>query len=354
MRPRSRDEFEIAIICALPVEANAVHALFDEFYDDHTYGQHQRDANSYTVGRIGWHNVVLAHMPGMGKVSAASVASRLSISFERIKLALVVGICGGVPFTSEQTQIILGDVIISHSIVEYDFGRQYPNGFRKKSDVRDTLPRMNQDIRTFISKLETDLIRQQVQEQAYQHLQTVPKKEWSYPGAEHDRLFEASYRHKHGQLGLPVQCICGSCTSGTDPVCDEALKSHCNALKCSGKLIQRPRLCTESPRPVIHVGAIGSADTVMKSGEHRDKIAEMDGVIGFEMEGAGVWDNLPCVIIKGVCDYADSHKDKTWQNYAAATAASCSKAFLRRWKPITTESASACYHCCIFEKYPEI
>jgi hypothetical protein len=83
----------------------------------------------------------------------------------------------------------------------------------------------------------------------------------------------------------------------------------------------------------------------MKSGEHRDKIAGMDGVIGFEMEGAGVWDNLPCVIIKGVCDYADSHKDKAWQKYAAATAASCVKAFLRRWKPITTENASACCLC---------
>ena len=60
---------------------------------------------------------------------------------------------------------------------------------------------------------------------------------------------------------------------------------------------------------------------VMKSGEDRDTIARPAGVIGFEMEGAGVWDVFPCVVIKGACDYADSHKTKAWQRYAAATAA---------------------------------
>jgi nucleoside phosphorylase len=70
----------------------------------------------------------------------------------------------------------------------------------------------------------------------------------------------------------------------------------------------------------------------MKSGEHRDLLEKNEGVIGIEMEGAGVWDNLPCVIIKGVCDYADSHKNKAWQNYAAATAASAAKALLWCWE----------------------
>jgi hypothetical protein len=71
----------------------------------------------------------------------------------------------------------------------------------------------------------------------------------------------------------------------------------------------------------------------MKSGEDRDIIAREENVIGFEMEGAGVWDNVSCVIIKGVCDYADSHKAKGWQRYGAATAAACMKAFLDFWEP---------------------
>jgi nucleoside phosphorylase len=71
----------------------------------------------------------------------------------------------------------------------------------------------------------------------------------------------------------------------------------------------------------------------MKSGQHRDEIVRTEQVIGFEMEGSGVWDNVPCIIIKGVCDYADSHKNKLWQEYAAATGASAAKTFLEYWIP---------------------
>ncbi|GKT71039.1 kinesin light chain [Colletotrichum tofieldiae] len=83
----------------------------------------------------------------------------------------------------------------------------------------------------------------------------------------------------------------------------------------------------------------------MKSGVDRDNIAAEHGLIAFEMEGAGVWDAIPCVIVKAVCDYADSHNNKSWQNYAAATAASTTKALLehytsttRRDKPKTPNS----------------
>jgi nucleoside phosphorylase len=69
----------------------------------------------------------------------------------------------------------------------------------------------------------------------------------------------------------------------------------------------------------------------MKSSTHRDQISKDDSVTAFEMEGAGVWDELPTVVIKAACDYADSHKSKDWQEYAAATAAACMKAFLKEW-----------------------
>jgi nucleoside phosphorylase len=70
----------------------------------------------------------------------------------------------------------------------------------------------------------------------------------------------------------------------------------------------------------------------MRSGEDRDDIAARDGVIAFEMEGAGVWENfISSLVIKGVCDYADSHKSKRWQGYAAATAAAVAKSFLETW-----------------------
>jgi nucleoside phosphorylase len=66
----------------------------------------------------------------------------------------------------------------------------------------------------------------------------------------------------------------------------------------------------------------------MKAGEDRDDIAKENGAIAFEMEGAAVWDEVPCIVVKGICDYADSHKNKRWQNFAAATAAAAMKAIL--------------------------
>ncbi|KAI7976875.1 hypothetical protein EIK77_010106 [Talaromyces pinophilus] len=339
MSPRSRDEFSIAIICALPLEADAVEALFDDHYDDlgHVYGKHIGDANSYITGRIHNHDVVLAYMPGMGNRRSASVARGLLVSFPGIKLTLLVGICGGVPYASDGAEVVLGDIIIGDSVIEYDFGRQYPHGFERKSGVKETLGSPNQEIQSFLGRLRTRRMRNQVQRHTAQYLQILQGmdgNEWNYPGVSHDMLFEASYLHKHYQQQSPIECICAGCHSAFGPVCEQALKSDCKKVGCVGHLVQRRRLNADRPSPLIHIGTMASASSVMKSGQHRDQLAEQEGVIGFEMEGAGVWEVLPCVIIKGVCDYADSHKNKAWQNYAAATAASCAKGFLAYWEGV--------------------
>ncbi|SCO47763.1 uncharacterized protein FFMR_08831 [Fusarium fujikuroi] len=75
----------------------------------------------------------------------------------------------------------------------------------------------------------------------------------------------------------------------------------------------------------------------MKSGEDRNRIAAAEGIIAFKIEGAGVWDVFPSIVIKGACNYADSHKSKAWQRYSAATAAACAKAFLSFWTPSITQ-----------------
>jgi len=124
MRPKSRNDFAIAIICALPLEADAIEALFDETYDrlGKHYGKQPGDVNVYINGRIGRHHVVLCYLPGMGKGSAASVASSLQVSYTGIQLTLVVGICGGAPPPLKYDEIFFGDIIISDTVMEYDFG----------------------------------------------------------------------------------------------------------------------------------------------------------------------------------------------------------------------------------------
>lgn len=340
MPPTTRAEFEVAIICALPLEASAVVDLFDEHYDDEhdIYGKQEGGSNAYSTGRIGQHDIVLAHMPGMGKSSAASVASGLRSSFTGIKLALIVGICGAVPIPSPNNPIILGDVIISNSVIEFDFGRQYPDHFERKSGTKDTLGRPNSDIRALLNKLEVRHVREKLGGKILQNLANLREKidTARYPGVNQDRLFEATHRHMHHGEFFSRDCLCSMARSHSDPVCKKASESSCDVLECNLLAVlenpaRRKRLDAEAPTPLVHIGTIGSASTVMKSAEHRDLIAQGDNIIAFEMEGAGVWDNLPCIIIKGVCDYADSHKNKHWQDYAAATAASAAKAFLDYW-----------------------
>jgi ankyrin repeat protein len=71
----------------------------------------------------------------------------------------------------------------------------------------------------------------------------------------------------------------------------------------------------------------------MKDGKTRDDIAQRLSALCFEMEAAGMMDNLQCLPIRGICDYSDSHKNKDWQDYAAATAAAYARELLEGLPP---------------------
>ncbi|KAF7539124.1 hypothetical protein G7Z17_g12489 [Cylindrodendrum hubeiense] len=344
-RPSSRDDFEVAIICALPLECDAASYIFDEFWDENgdRYGRAVGDPNSYRTGRVGKYNVVLALLSHMGKTSAASAAASIRMSYSGLQLALLVGVCGGARH-SREGEILLGDVVISKTIIQYDFGRQYPDKFVHKNTVVDCRSHPNKDIRTLLATFETDRGIDKLEQRTAYFLQQLQAKlvqtrrrgKYDYPGMAEDKLFEPAYRHKHH---VSPMCICREYSGELDPVCDEALISTCADLGCDDEhLITRERLqakqqsehdrCDTLQQPAVHVGAIASGDKVMKSAADRDRLSREAGVIAFEMEGAGVWDEVPCIVVKGVCDYADSHKHKGWQNFAAATAASASKAIL--------------------------
>jgi nucleoside phosphorylase len=336
--PRNRRDFKVAIICALPLEAENVQSVFDRCWEDEDkqYGKAEGDQNAYSTGVIGRQNVVLAYMPNMGNTSASAVAASIRSSFPGIQLALVVGICGVAPVhAATQEEIVLGDIVISTAVIQYDFGRQYPNGFQRKKEIGDSLGRASLEIRSFVRKLQTRQTRKRLTKNLAllihsEHFQKeVPAAK--YPGAIRDRLYEASYIHQH-RSGMS----CNMCNKhlGT---CSKS----CEDLKCEEeKLIPRKRHCPPEIQdtgaasdytPSIHFGQFGSANSVMKSGVDRDRIVKADGVIAFEMESAGVWDQHPTVVIKAACDYADSHKNKDWQAYAAVMAAACLNAFLKEW-----------------------
>ena len=72
-----------------------------------------------------------------------------------------------------------------------------------------------------------------------------------------------------------------------------------------------------------------SGNQFIKDTVTRDRLSkELGGILCFEMEAAGLMNNFPCLVIREICDYSNSHKNKRWQPYAAATAAACAKELL--------------------------
>jgi nucleoside phosphorylase len=91
----------------------------------------------------------------------------------------------------------------------------------------------------------------------------------------------------------------------------------------------RKRSLRGSEEIAIYYGIITSGNQVIRDGTTRDEVsAKLGGVLCFEMEAAGLINSFPCLIIRGICDYADSHKNKIWQPYAAGTAAVYAKKVL--------------------------
>jgi nucleoside phosphorylase len=354
-RPRHRPDFEIAIICALRVERDAVEELLDEEYEINgfSYGKAPGDPNAYTTGEIGNHHVVLAYMPGGGKASSAAVASTIRTSFVGIKVGLVVGICGGVPIAADGAEILLGDVIISEIVIQIDFGRWYSDGFIRRDTPEDNLGRANPEIRSILGRVSGRRVLRRLKDKTASYSAELCEKDGfqksAYPGPENDKLYPPDYRHQHHS---PNACaVCTRCQNQNDDICETALNSSCTKLGCDDTLlIHRDRIqkakglqrgggaardaaeVQEARKPSIHFGRFASGDGVMKSGQRRDEIAAVEKVIAFEMEGAGAWDYIPTVVIKSVCNYADCHNNEEWQGYAAATAAACTKAFLEEWR----------------------
>ncbi|RKK99148.1 Vegetative incompatibility protein HET-E-1, partial [Fusarium oxysporum] len=121
-----------------------------------------------------------------------------------------------------------------------------------------------------------------------------PKTDFTYQGAENDRLFKSKHDHVGGRN-------CDKCDSAWEVERDQ-------------------RLSTE---PEIHYGVIASGNKLVKDAATRDSLLEdtENECLCLEMEAAGLMDRFPCLVIRGICDYADSHKNDRWQRYAAATAA---------------------------------
>lgn len=304
--PLTHESYEIGIICALAIEKAVVEALLDEQYPQ--LRNIDGDDNIYTFGRIHHQNVVVACLPGgtIGKVSAARVAKDMPRSFSAVKIGQMVGIGGGV--WTPQTEIRLGDVVVSEpnsmhgGVVQWDFGKTERDGVFRRVGTLNKPPRV---LLNAIQQLEIAHMKHGSGLSIYLSEIAAKMPEMSdalhYQGFENDQLFRWDYQHQSGET-------CKNCDIT--------------------KIVERDH-CRTKGQPSIHYGNVVSGDQVMKDAATRDSIARQENVLCFEMEAAGLMDDFPCVVIRGICDYADTHKNKRWQPYAAATAAAYAKGLLK-------------------------
>ncbi|KAK6515975.1 hypothetical protein TWF281_004565 [Arthrobotrys megalospora] len=280
-RPKSHNDYTVGWICALPKEQTAAVAMLDRRHCDFL-AQPKNDHNTYYRGEISGHNVVITCLPSgmIGTNQAAVTVTHFTHTFPSIRVGLLVGIGGGIP-----PKVRLGDVVVSKpgngypGIVQWDLGKAEANGSFKRTGALNNPPRV---LLTALSVLETNypLYGSKIPE----YLHEVEEK---WPGLKPKYTWTESLKDP---LSTP----------------DEVRRET-----------------------QIHYGLIASGNQVIKNSEQRNAINKDLGgnVLCVEMEAAGLVD-FPCIVIRGICDYADAEKRDDWQEYAAAVAAAYAKELL--------------------------
>lgn len=302
------EDYRVGWICALSIERTAAEAMLEEEHAP-LASQSERDTNAYTLGRIGSHNIVIAGLPNdhYGLNNAITVANNMLRSFPFIDRRLMVGIGGAAP---DRADIRLGDVVVSSQVIQYDFGKAVS---LDQLDTTSIPTRPPLGLLNAVAKLRSlhNRLPSHIPSIIQDMLERYPKMADFRRPSSRDVLYDFSYEHV-------------SSSTGTCSACDE------HSIVVRGD--------RSSSDPMIHYGTIASANQVMRSGTVRKRIADELQVACFEMEAAGLMDDsVGCLVIRGMCDYSDSHKNKEWQQYASATAAAYASELLHIL-PLTVSS----------------
>ncbi|KAI1737533.1 ankyrin repeat-containing domain protein [Xylaria scruposa] len=312
---KSHGDYTVGWICALPKEQTAATAMLDQIHPPLRHPT--KDYNTYTLGSIGSHNIVIACLPKgtYGNNSAATAAVQMANTFPSIRFGLLVGIGGGIP-----PKVRLGDVVISAPIAEYpgvvqwDIGKGEKDGKFQRTGALNRPPRT---LLTAVTKLET---RHEMYGSKIPQYLAELEKIWPKLAPRYSR-----------------------CSFLKDPLVTPE-NSHCrkrrresmeNEAEQSMNNTSEPRTGKDSKDVRIHYGLVASGNMVIKDAKRRDDLNNSLGgnILCVEMEAAGLMNDFPCIVIRGICDYADAQKNKDWQEYAAAIAAGCAKELLEYVHP---------------------
>lgn len=293
------DDYKVAWICPLEVEQIAALEMLD---DEHpALPKSPADHNVYSLGSINGHNIVVAGLYQPGNCPAATVVAQMRMTFPNLRFGLLVGIGGGVPVETDNGMIRLGHIVVSkptagHSgALQYDHGKARDGQFQRIGALAPppaVLLNAAQDLEAKRARRDIDPVQQNVR-----RIDTRRRglRRFQYPGAENDYLYAPHYAH----IAQGAPCAAG-----------------CEPSKCI------PRASDDDETYVtVHRGNIASGELVVKDSRLRDALAQQHELLCFEMEAAGAVSDFPCLVVRGISDYCDSHKNDMWHGYAAAVAA---------------------------------
>ncbi|KAH0592783.1 hypothetical protein MHUMG1_09428 [Metarhizium humberi] len=302
------NDYTVGWICALWQEQTAAKAMLDCIHED--LPQPQSDKNTYTLGTIAKYNVVIACLPcGEATHAAAAAASSawMVTTFPSIRFGLMVGIGGGIP-----PKVRLGDVVVSlpidqfPGVVQWDVGTAQQDDFERTGSLNNP-PTL---LLRAVSKLRTD---HDLEGSRIPEFLEELKTKWPdmtkgylkpyYNGADCNHI-------KYNDQNMEEEKFCSFCNI------EESL--------------------SREPRDMrIHYGLIASGNEVIEDALSRDKLNRNLGgnLLCVETEAAGLMNNFPCVVIRGICDYADWPRNKVWQRHAATVAAAFAKELLGYVQP---------------------
>ncbi|KAF4631670.1 hypothetical protein G7Y89_g6454 [Cudoniella acicularis] len=303
----TNDNYTVGWICAISTENVAAQVFLDEKHNG-SKSVSPNNNNDYTLGKIGEHNVVIAVLPE-GEYGISSAA----------RIGLMVGIGGGAPSTRHD--IRLGDIVVSSpsngtpSVIQYDFGKTIQEQSFQLTKALNQPPMV---LRTAVSGIKThyEIEGHRLEEAINDILEKKPRlrKKYKRPDSSTDRLCQSKVVH---------------------PLNNEA---SCSVACGDTNLISRLERSEKEDILAIYYGTIASANQLMKDALIPDTLIKEKDVLCFEMEAAGLMNHFPCLVIRGICDYSDSHKNKEWQGYAAMAAAAYAKDLLCRIPPNKVEA----------------
>ncbi|KAI0098019.1 nucleoside phosphorylase domain-containing protein [Nemania sp. FL0031] len=307
-RPLNSRDYKVGWICTLSIELAAAIGMLDQRHPG--FPKMPNDDNIYNLGPIGKHNIVLACLP-IGKVGTAHTATaaiQMALAFPSIKFGIMTGIAGGIP-----PKVRLDDIVVGMPSDEYP---AKDDRFTRTGSPKPT----SNPLAPTLSKLrlERNLIGARTLEYVDAMVSRHPL--YARPGSDEDVLFRQDYEH----VDNDADAVPGSCDADMNEEEEGEEEKGC-------RLCDRSRTVRVRPRGMrVHYGLIASSNKVIKNATFRAKICQELGnkVLCIEMGAFGLVDKFPWLVVRGICDYADSHKNDVWNKHAAALAAAYAKEFL--------------------------